>query len=212
MKKVIKKCANCSQPAWTSKTVDGTKIYLCQRHSEALKSKLAKEKKAKALAKKREKKRENVTEKKLDTIFSLWIRHCYPQKCHSTLVSEKGFKMQCAHFIGRNNRCTRFDTRNCYPTLPSENMYNQLHVIELAKRLKEYYGIDYTEWVNTAKKNSCKLFPHERKDMYDVFLEGYKKVLDILERYETGQINEKVYLSLLSDTRTKVIQETKRIW
>lgn len=207
MIKKFKKCDKCSSQAWTSKTIDGIKVNLCQKHSEILKKKSAKEKRAKQ----REKKRENVTEKKLDGIFSLWIRHCYPQVCHSTLKPMKGSEMHCAHFIGRNNRCVRFDTRNCYPTAPSENMYNQLHVIELAKRLKEYYNIEYTEWSNHAKRNTCKITPNERKIMYDIFKEAYHKALDCLSDYESRVMDYEDYISVLTSLRKEVIEKTKLI-
>lgn len=194
-------CARCQKekPVFKKLTRGNLKITLCQTCTGPfMKAEGLEKRKAK-----RAKKQEVITEKKLDMIFSRWIRTCYPSICHSTLQPGNFSDFHCSHFIGRNNRCVRFDTRNCYPCFAAENMYNQLHVIELAKRLKEYYGIDYSDFANAAKQSTCKLSGHDRREMYDIF----KDALETAEKINKKEIT----IMTLDELRNEVIQKTKRI-
>ena len=144
-------------------------------------------------------KQNTCTEKKLDTVFSKLVRTIYPMVCHSSGVEISFNNAHAAHFISRVNRCVRFDLRNVYPTLPSENMYNQLHVLGLAKSLKNYYEIDAEDWIAAAKQSTCKLTNLERKYMLNIFVEGLKQ----LETLNSEQA--------LNDLRLQIIELTKKI-
>jgi hypothetical protein len=193
-------CSRCKKEKPLKKVKRGLlTINICETCLPLLKKKEAVEKRKVA----RKKRAEIITEKKLDAIFSRWIRTCYPSICHSTLQKGSFSDFHCSHFIGRNNRCVRFDTRNCYPCFAAENMYNQLHVIELAKRLKEYYDIEYSDFANAAKQSTCKLSGHDRREMYDIF----KAALETAEAINKGEIT----IMTLEELRNEVIRKTKRI-
>lgn len=201
MENKLKVCSRCkkSKVIWKNKTIDGEKKQFCQTCWNITDKELAKEKRKV----KREKKRETITEKKLDSVFSKLVREIYPPYCHSSKVPIQVEGSHCAHLISRNNRCVRWDLRNCYPTTPQENMFNQLHVIQLAKRLKEYYEIDIDDWENHAKQFVCKLSSTERKEMYDIFKDGLERTLS-LKRSNA----DKHYFLLL---REEIISKTKKI-
>lgn len=202
MKIKTKKCSRCKKERviFANKTVNGERLSLCQSCAGIVKKELDKEKRKV----KREKKKETITEKKLDTIFSKLVRTIYPPICHSSKVPITIEGSHCAHLVSRKNRCTRWDLRNCFPTTPQENMFNQLHVIQLAKRLEEYYGIDIDTWESVSKRSTCKLTSLERKEMFDIFT---KALEDTWMIRNSGFNVEK----RLEELRLEIIQLTKKI-
>lgn len=149
-------------------------------------------------------KREKVTERKLDTVFSQLVRNIYPPFCHSSKVPITVATSQCAHLVSRRYRCVRWDLRNCYPTTPAENLYNQLHVIKLAKRLESYYGVSIEDWEQVINSSYCKITELDRRFMYDVFKEALDRV------YKIKLIGTDVDVHL-ENLRLEVIEKTKRI-
>lgn len=202
IKTKTKQCSRCKKERviFVNKTIDGERKQFCQQCAGIVKKELDKEKRKV----KREKKREIITEKKLDTAFSKLVRTIYPPMCHSSRVPITIEGSHCAHLVSRKNRCTRWDLRNCYPTTPQENMFNQLHVIQLAKRLQEYYGIDIDVWEDASKQSICKLTSLDRKEMFDVFT---KALEDAWMIRNSGFNVEK----RLEELRLEVIQLTKKI-
>lgn len=202
MKTKLKKCSRClkDKVIFKNKTIEGEKKQFCQTCAGIVERDLKKEKRKVA----REKKRETVTEKKLDTVFSKLVRTIYPPVCHSSRVPITIEGSHCAHLISRKNRCTRWDLRNCYSTTPQENMFNQLHVIQLAKRLQEYYGIDIDTWEDASKQSVCKLTSTDRKEMFDIFT----KALEDTWIIRNSGVNVEKRLDKL---RLEVIQLTKKI-
>ena len=201
-------CQCCGKPfpaLWRTFTIDGVRKKCCKVCSDKALRLKEKEKKEKVKVKKRIK-RERITEKKLDTIFSRLVRNIYPYMCHSTLVPVEPSGSHCAHLVSRRVRCVRFDVRNCYPTLPEENMYNSLHVIQLAKRLKEYYGIEIDEWEAVTKQSSCKLTEYERREMYEVFKSGLDTTMDLRSRYSGEELNKR-----LTQLRLEIIKKKKKV-
>ena len=196
IKPKLKICTRCSKekPVWSN--IKG-KPY-CESCSKKEKADIAKEKRKI----KREKKREVITEKKLDTVFSKLVRTIYPWFCHSSKVPIEVEGSHCAHLVSRKNRCVRFDLRNCYPTTPQENMFNQLHVIQLAKRLKEYYGIDIEDWEQATKQSTCKLSSIDRKEMFEIFSIGLEDAWMIRNGgYKTEERLQELRLEIISKTK-----------
>lgn len=199
----VKKCDVCHKnPVWKIKTVNGERLKLCQQCLAKAEKKQLAEKKEKVKLKNKIK-RERVTEKKLDTIFSRLVRNIYPPVCHSSGVSITVETSHCAHLVSRRYRCVRWDLRNCYPTTPSENLHNQIHVIYLARKMKEYYGIEIEYWDQLTKTSVCRLTEGQRKYLYDVFKEALDQVYSILL---TSEPYEK-----LAKLRLEIIEKTKLI-
>lgn len=203
--KICGKCNNSFLRLWKRLKINGELLSLCQRCTIKEESLKKKEKQAKAKARKKAL-RERITEKKLDTIFSRLVRNIYPSYCHSSKVPITVETSHCAHLVGRNNRCLRWDLRNCYPTTPQENMYNQLHVIQLAKKLYEYYLIDIDTWESASKQNTCKLTEGDRREMYDVFKDALDRVFQLNLITDETKREEK-----LISLRNEIVEKTKKI-
>lgn len=205
----FKICQNCNKAfptLWKTLTIGGKRLKVCQICSTKLEKKKIKEKKEKQKVKRKEK-RERITERKLDTVFSQLVRNIYPSFCHSSKVPVTVPTSQCAHLVSRKCRCLRWDLRNCYPTTPQENLFNQLHVIQLAKRLKEYYNIDIDDWEQGSKQNICKITDFEKQQMYIVFKESLEKVYQIKLKSDQSTVE-----SNLEVLRLEIIKETKKIF
>lgn len=185
-------CRGCANKQYVKKTIANKKLKVVNANGSV--------DKAATIAKlKRKFRAKPFLEKDLDKIFSKWVRLAYPKICHSTQLTADFKDVHCSHFIGRANRCTRFDTRNCYPCLAKENMYNQLHVLELAKRLREYYNIDYDDYINASKQTMCKISTADRKRLADVF------------KWGTSQVEHNDSENHLKKIRDEVIEQTKFI-
>ena len=197
-----KTCSRCQKlkPIFKNKTIEGERLKLCQTCAGIIERD---EKKKKAKIRK-EKKKETITEKKLDAMFSKLVRTIYPWYCHSSRVPITIETSHCAHLISRNYRCTRWDLRNCYPTTPQENLHNQLHVIQLAKRLNEYYDIEIEVYERECKQHVCKLSNQDRKELYDIFSKGLEDTWVI--RNGGYNVEER-----LQELRVQIIIKTKKI-
>lgn len=202
MQTKAKQCSRCSKlkPIWKNKTIEGERKQFCQSCWNIVNKEQAKEKRKKV----REKKKEIITEKKLDTVFSKLVRTIYPPFCHSSRVPVTIETSHAAHTISRKNRCTRWDLRNVFPTTPQQNMFEQTHVIYLARKLKEYYKIDIEDYEAASKQSICKLTSLDRKEMFDVFTKALEDTWII--RNSGFNVEKR-----LEELRLEVIQLTKKI-
>ena len=198
-------CKNMVTQYWKTLTINGVRTKCCQNCVQKEEKKRLRLKKEEKKIKLRQK-RERITEKKLDSIFSKLVRSIYPPYCHSSKVHITFDSSHAAHLIGRNNRCVRWDLRNVYPTTPSENLYNQLHVIQLSKRLKEYYNIDIEDWENASKRNTCKVTDSQKEFMYTVFKEGLEELGRLQVSFFVEDLDQKI-----SQLRLEIINKTKLI-
>lgn len=202
MKNKPKICSHCKKefPAlYKSCVVKGERLKLCQTCTLKLERNVKKDKKEKEKVK-RQIKRALITEKKLDLIFSKLVKLAYPPICHSTGVSLKDKVVHAAHLISRNNRCLRWDIRNVMPTLAEENMYNQNHVIFLARKFEEYYNISFDTLYLASKQSTCKITADDRHRLYKVF----SHYVDIIPNLDFTNLT-------LDKIREEIIKMTKFI-
>ena len=82
--------------------------------------------------------------KKLDQIFSKYIRHKYAKdgmvKCYTCQHIGEVKKMQNGHFNPRQHLATRYDERNCRPQCFACNMYYGGNPAVFASKLIDEYG------------------------------------------------------------------------
>jgi 5-methylcytosine-specific restriction endonuclease McrA len=93
--------------------------------------------------------------KKLDKVFSVWIRsrgsingmnECYT--CGSVRPLKQ---LQCGHFISRTYYTTRWEPDNCRPQCISCNMYNQGQQYLFGKKLEIELGAGRVEQLQEIK-------------------------------------------------------------
>jgi len=187
------KCSVCQKECFSGKR------GMCEYHYN-LKLK-EKDKEKKQL--KREKKKALITEKKLDTIFSKLVRVIYDPYCKACGKEIQFNSSHNAHLVSRTVRCVRWDLRNCYNTCPSCNLYDQLHVIYLAKKQEQFYNIKIEDWIILTKQNLCKISSTERERLYNIFNVYYEKAFKL----NFSSYKQEESFKLISE----IIEQTKLI-
>ena len=117
--------------------------------------------------------------KKLDTIFSLYIRlrksdqkgiaECY------TCGTKKHYKeLQCGHFQSRKHYATRWEESNCQIQCYSCNVMRYGEQFKFGLKLEAEYGYAHPEKLMNLAKTTLKLSDQDLKDM----IEKYKNLVD----------------------------------
>jgi len=125
--------------------------------------------------------------KKLDTIYSKYIRLKYSKdgyvKCFTCdnvkLISE----MDCGHFVGRSHKSTRYLEKNTHPQCRYCNRYREGEKDVYALRLQEKYGQGILEELNKEKNKIKRFTPDELLNLIEVYKKKIAQ-LDKLEKYE----------------------------
>lgn len=99
--------------------------------------------------------------KKLDAIFSKYIRHKYAKDgmvtCYTCGHTNEIKKMQNGHFIPRQYLRTRFDERNCRPQCYACNVLYGGQSSAFALKLQEEYGDDIIKELEKDRMTPIKL-------------------------------------------------------
>ncbi len=108
--------------------------------------------------------------KKLDTVFSLWIRNKYADsngmvKCYTCNTIKPASQMQCGHFISRAVYATRWEPDNCKPQDIACNIYHQGQQYEFGKRLEAELGITRVEELRAMRHNISRFTISDYEDM-----------------------------------------------
>ena len=141
-----------------------------------------KPKKAKEKAPRERKPSVQTLVKKLDIVFSEFIRlrdsrpfgyRCF--KCISCGQIKPYEQMDCGHFIGRTHMATRFDEENCHGECRFDNRFNSSHMIDYQRNLEKKIGRERMDLLIVTGKTTKKWSAFE---------------LDILIKYYTARVNE----------------------
>lgn len=102
-----------------------------------------------------------ILKKKLDTIFSIYIRLKYADEdlnvqCFTCDRIYPYKKMQNAHFWGRTHLSTRWDEENCYPGCYGCNVAKNGNYIEYTLRLQKHLGEQAFEALEQRKNQTFK--------------------------------------------------------
>ena len=113
------------------------------------------------------------TVKKLDTIFSIYIRRRFSiedvAECFTCGVQRHYKELQCGHFQSRRYYSTRWDKLNCQVQCPKCNIFNQGEQYAFSKRLDERYGEGTSNELSLKAKSLIKLSTNEIEDMIKVY-------------------------------------------
>jgi Bacteriophage Lambda NinG protein len=95
--------------------------------------------------------------KKLDAIFSQYIRLKHPAKCYTCGLRKNRKHLQCGHFISRSYLVTRFDENNCRPQCVGCNMFGNGKPLDFEENLKKELGDEFVEEMKASRHKIVKL-------------------------------------------------------
>lgn len=113
--------------------------------------------------------------KKLDAIFSLYIRAKYAKYCYT--CNKPSDRLQCGHFIPRIYLATRWDENNCRPQCAGCNIWGRGQLLDFEENLIAELG---TEKVQALKDKRHELWKLDRtfyEENIKRFTELYEKEL-----------------------------------
>lgn len=112
--------------------------------------------------------------KKLDAIFSKYIRARDKGQCFTCSLKREPKEMQNGHFVPRQYLATRYDERNnncqCYACNMLYNGQPSMYAI----KLKAKYGDGIIEELERLRHTIIKDYPYEEKIKY--YTEKYKEI------------------------------------
>lgn len=106
--------------------------------------------------------------KKLDEIFSKYIRQKYADsegyvRCITCGVKRITKEMQAGHFVSRSYLATRFDEQNVFPQCAGCNVFGGGRTVEFAKELSSRFGATITIDLYEKAQGITKNFPYAEK-------------------------------------------------
>ena len=115
----------------------------------------------------------SVLVKKLDTVFSTYIRRRYAindiAECYTCGVKKEYKKQQAGHFASRRHYSTRWDEFNVQVQCYSCNICSQGMQFEFGKRLCSQYGDNFAEDLMIKSKKIVKFGDVELSDMIELY-------------------------------------------
>lgn len=107
--------------------------------------------------------------KKLDAIFSIYIRKKYEKngyiRCYTCSAQKLFGDIQCGHFVSRSYLATRFEEKNCRPQCVGCNIFGGGKTVMFANLLEiESEGIVKQLYIQA--KQIIKDFPYQEKIEY----------------------------------------------
>lgn len=109
--------------------------------------------------------------KKLDKVFSLYIRHKYAKdgmvKCYTCDAVKPIKEMQCGHFISRAYYSLRWDEDNCRPQDASCNLYHHGQQYIFGKNLEKELGKERIEEMMVIKNRPSGFSIADYQDMIE---------------------------------------------
>lgn len=129
-------------------------------------------------AKKKEKRENHLPTliKKLDTIFSLYIRNKFKNQdgtvtCFTCYNRHPLKEIQNGHYVRRANMNTRFDERNCRPQCFKCNVWYRGNYAQFTDHLLEIYGEEWLRELIADGRKIKKWTSQELKDLIKFYQE-----------------------------------------
>lgn len=93
--------------------------------------------------------------KKLDTIFSKYIRAKFPKVCYT--CKKPSDKLQCGHFVSRQYLATRWDEDNCRPQCVGCNLWGRGQLLDFEENLINEIGLKKVKQLKISRHQTLKL-------------------------------------------------------
>ena len=167
MQTKTKTCSRCKKERviFSNKTIDGERKQFCQTCAGIVKREIDKEKRKV----KREKKRETITEKKLDALVSKVIRTLYGDKCCTCGNLGTYGTNHAGHGLSRQFRATRQNPQNLATQCVKCNIYLHGAQYEFGKFVNSFHGEGTMEKLIQLSKSDIKIGLVERKALYEIY-------------------------------------------
>ena len=114
--------------------------------------------------------------KKLDAIFSRYIRYRDNGQCFTCPKKDDPKRMQNGHFVPRQYSSVRYDERNCNCQCYACNMLYGGQPSAYAVRLKNKYGDGIIEELERLRKQVIKRTPSWYEEKIDYYKEEVKQL------------------------------------
>lgn len=120
--------------------------------------------------------------KKLDKVFSQWIRAKHMNdsgliECYTCKVKKNFNEIQAGHFMSRKSYSTRWNEKNVFPQCIGCNMFKCGMQYEFGKRLDKDFGKGTAEKLSKLSKQTIKITTPELLEM----IKEYEERLTNLE-------------------------------
>jgi hypothetical protein len=118
--------------------------------------------------------------KKLDTVFSLYIRLRYAKneiaECYTCGKKDHYKKLQCGHFMSRKHYATRWDEENCQVQCYSCNVMRYGEQYKFGLKLEKEKGYGFPEIMMNKTKKIIKLTDCDILEKIDYFNNKLKEL------------------------------------
>lgn len=112
--------------------------------------------------------------KKLDNVFSLYIRLRDHGTCISCGTVGEIKAMQCGHYVSRACLPLRFDERNANCQCPRCNLFLHGNLIDYRIALIDKYGLEAVETLESRRHETKKMRPDEYREMIEYYSKRVK--------------------------------------
>ena len=162
-------CKNCG-------TEGHYKTWCPSLPNKPIKSRSAKSKAKKVKTPKKKAETRSQLVKKLDKVFSEYIRRSKPPVCVTCGKKDEWKNLQNGHYYSRSKYPTRWHEDNCHPQCVGCNVFKSGNYTEYALYMVEKYGIEYIQELHRLANSGEKITTPQLREM----LEDYKqKCIDI---------------------------------
>ena len=115
--------------------------------------------------------------KKLDSVFSLFIRHRDQGVCYTCGVQKMPSEMQCGHYVSRTKLALRWNEDNCHCQCYACNCMKHGDLITYREHLVKDYGMDFVLQLENSRFETVKHdaeWYHKMIDHYRERLKSYE--------------------------------------
>lgn len=116
--------------------------------------------------------------KKLDAIFSKYIRYRDQGQCYTCPKKDDPKRMQCGHFVPRQYLAVRYSEINCHTQCYACNMLYNGQPSRFALNLERDYGRGIVKKLESQRQVITKTFPYDA-----LMIEYGQKLLEIAPAY-----------------------------
>lgn len=114
--------------------------------------------------------------KKLDAIFSEYIRRRDDGQCFTCPTKREWKLMQNGHFVSRSHNATRYDEENCNCQCPGCNVFKHGNMVIYAMNMSKKYGTDIMERLERKSREEKHFTVSELQELIETYRSKLKEM------------------------------------